>query len=127
MILKCLGIGVLALSTVSVLRNLMPSLVPFVIGACGIVITFICLEHSEGSLGYYYDLCTSRGYDDYFAVLLKGLGITFIVNTGSELCRDCGQGQLASYLEFAAKTGILAIAFPMIKSLIELSEGIMLT
>ncbi len=126
MIFKCLGIALLGICISRVIKNLLPSLSPFVICGCGIIIIGICLAESEGSIGYYYSICTESGYSDYFSVMLKGLGVSFIANIGTELCRDCGEGQLAGYLEFGAKTEILVLAFPLVKSLIEMSETIIL-
>lgn len=126
MILKCLGIAMLGICISRVLKSILPSLSPFVICGCGIIITGLCLSQSEGSIGYYYSVCTNSGYSDYFGVMLKGLGVSFIANIGTELCRDCGEGQLAGYLEFCAKTEILVLAFPLVKNLIEMSETIIL-
>lgn len=126
MILKCIGIAILGIAVSSVMKNFLPSLVPFTVCGCGLAIIAICLENSNGLFGYYYELCNSRGYTEYFNVMVKGLGISFIANTGCDMCRDCGEGQLASYLEFAGKTEILVIAFPLIRNLVEISEEIML-
>ena len=127
MIFKCLGVAVIAVLISAVLRNVLPSILPFVGWAAGILILLLCIEENRSSINYYYELCTGSGYGDYFEVMLKGLGVAFLSNIGCDLCRDCGEAQLASKVEFAAKTEILVIALPLVKSLIELSEKILVT
>ena len=127
MIIKCVGIAMLSLCICAVLRTAMPSLIPFVGGASGLVMVIICLDQSKGSIGYYYDLCVNSGYGDYYKVMLKGLGVAYIANIGCDLCKDCGEVQLASRIEFSAKIEILVISLPLVKNLIELSESIMIS
>lgn len=126
MIIKCIGIAILGICLSLTIKSIAPVFTPFIICSSSIVIIMLCLIESDAYIQYYYELCTQCGYSDYFKVMLKGLGVAFIANIGCELCRDSGEAQLASGIELAAKAEILAVAFPLIKKLIEMSKEIMM-
>ncbi len=52
-------------------------------------------------------------------LVIKVLGIAFIVKYGGELCRDAGESALAAKLEMGGKIILLSLALPVIKSLFE--------
>lgn len=51
----------------------------------------------------------------YLSPVLKITGIAYIVQIGSELCRDSGENALASGVETAGKIAITVIALPIAK------------
>lgn len=126
MIIKCIGTVALSLCLVSVLKNVFPSIVPFVITASGVVVLAICFTESREGISYYYRLCTSCGYGDYYKIMLKGVGVAFLSGIACDLCRDCNEAQLANKIEFAAKLEIMIIALPLIEKLIGFSESILM-
>ena len=56
----------------------------------------------------------------YIQVLLKMIGIAYIAEFGSELCRDAGFGAVAGQIEFFGKLMLLAVSMPVIQNLIAL-------
>lgn len=61
----------------------------------------------------------------YLNVLLKIIGIAYIAEFGSEICKDAGEIAIASKIELAAKVIIVVLAVPIITSLLELIIRIM--
>ncbi len=127
MILKYLGIAVLTLCLCCAMRAFMPGITPFVVGTAGILVLSLCIGENKTGLDYYYSLCADTGYGEYFKVMLKGLGVGVISGIGCDLCRDCGEEQLVSRLEFAAKTEILMLSLPLVKSIIETGKSILIS
>ncbi len=126
MIIKVIGLCVIALTASAALKSTLPKLVPFMIFSAGLAIFLFSLNDAKEALGYFYDMCDSNQYGDYFKVMLKGLGVAYLSCIGSDMCRDCGEAGLAGRIELASKIEILLIAFPLIKNLIELSENILI-
>ena len=126
MIIKIIGLSLIALSASVILKTTEPKLVPFIVFSAGVAIFTYMFGGIKESLEYFYDICRTNKYGDYFKVMLKGLGVAYISSIGSDLCRDCGETGLASRIELAAKLEILIIAFPLVKGLIELSESILM-
>ena len=61
----------------------------------------------------------------YTATLLKALGITLAAQFGAELCRDAGEGALASKLELAGRAELMLLALPLIRELTALAAAMM--
>ncbi len=60
----------------------------------------------------------------YVQILLKMLGITYIAEFGSGLCRDAGYGAVGGQIEFYGKLMLLAVSMPIIENLVEVITGI---
>ena len=50
----------------------------------------------------------------YLQTILKIIGIAYIAEFGSQVCRDAGEGAVANKIEFAAKVLIMVMAVPII-------------
>ncbi|MDD6035374.1 MAG: SpoIIIAC/SpoIIIAD family protein [Lachnospiraceae bacterium] len=57
--------------------------------------------------------------DGYLRILLKILGISYLAEFGSALCKDAGQSAIGGQIELVGKLAILAISMPVITSLFE--------
>ena len=126
MIVKAIGISVITLVMCSVLKNNVPKIVPFIVFAAGICILIPYIKELGGAVEYFNDICDTCSFGDYFKVMLKGLGIAYLSCIGADMCRDCGENQLANRIELAAKTEILVLSLPLVKELIDLSESILI-
>ena len=61
----------------------------------------------------------------YITTLLKIIGIAYIAEFGAEICKDAGEGAIASKIELAGKVIIVVLAVPIITSLLDLIIKIM--
>lgn len=55
----------------------------------------------------------------YLATILKIIGIAYIAEFGSQVCRDAGEAALAAKVEFAAKILVLVLAVPIVVAVLE--------
>ena len=62
----------------------------------------------------YFD---SSGY--YIKLILKMIGITYICEFGTQVCKDVGQGAIASQVEMFGKIMVLVTGLPIILAIIE--------
>lgn len=63
--------------------------------------------------------------EDFLTVMLKVLGISIITEIAVSMCRDSGESALATVLEIAGKSAVIAMSLPIIKKLLEISIGFM--
>lgn len=56
---------------------------------------------------------------EYIQVILKMLGITYIAQFASDVCKDCGYGNLATQITLFGKLTILALSMPILLALLE--------
>ena len=62
----------------------------------------------------YFD---SSGY--YIKLILKMVGITYLSEFGTQICKDAGQGALAAQLEMFGKILVLITGLPIVLAIIE--------
>lgn len=55
----------------------------------------------------------------YLATIFKIIGISYIAEFGAQVCRDAGQGAVATKVEFAAKVLVMVLAIPIIVAVLE--------
>lgn len=61
--------------------------------------------------------------DTYISALIKSLGICYITEFSSQICRDNGSASVACQIEFAGKIVILGLAVPIYSDIIEMVSG----
>lgn len=57
--------------------------------------------------------------EGYLTILLKILGISYLAEFGSALCKDAGQAAVAGQIEIVGKLAILVLSMPVVTSLFE--------
>ena len=62
---------------------------------------------------------------DSIAVLLKCLGLALLTQTTADLCRDAGEGAIASKVELVGKAEILLLCLPMLGELLRLTGEVL--
>ena len=55
----------------------------------------------------------------YLEVLLKMIGITYIAEFSSGICKDAGYGSLGSQIEIFGKVSVLAVSMPILLALLD--------
>ena len=71
-------------------------------------------------IGSYIDLNAG-----YLGTMLKMIGITYIAEFSSGICRDAGYQSIAAQVELFGKTAVLLAGMPVFLSLIETISGFM--
>ncbi|MBO5747142.1 MAG: hypothetical protein J6S13_08675 [Clostridia bacterium] len=82
--------------------------------AGGTVLIFLVVALKE-ILGSIADIFDKSGLDKgVFKLVLKALGLCYLSEFASDVCRDFGQTSLAAKVELAGKISIIALTFPLI-------------
>ncbi|MFR8548949.1 MAG: SpoIIIAC/SpoIIIAD family protein [Lachnospiraceae bacterium] len=93
-----------------------------------IVTCMLIIFYSVTKLSGVFELLnTLSGYfsqqKDYFRILLKIIGITYVADFAGNICRDAGYAAIAGQIEIFGKISILAISSPIILALLETIYG----
>lgn len=59
------------------------------------------------------------GNTEFLHILLRIVGITYISDLTSGICKECGYGVLAGQVTVAGKMGVLLAGFPIFMNLLE--------
>ena len=86
----------------------------------GILVFILVLGKMGTIINLFRDLTRSARVDElYLTTLLKILGIAYIAEFGAQICRDAGEGTIASKVEMAGKVLILLLALPIFAAVLE--------
>ena len=55
----------------------------------------------------------------YIAMILKMIGVTYVAEFASNICKDCGYQTIAGQIELFAKLSILVLGMPVILAFME--------
>lgn len=119
-----LKIAMLAVSGVLLalmLKQTKPEYSVFLSMAVCICIFLYLLGRLQTVLGYLQQLQEQVKIDGvWLDTILKMLGITYITQFASDICKDAGYSAISSQIELFARVSILFLSFPVLLALVEL-------
>ena len=126
-VMRIVGIGLIGAILSILLRNskpefsmLIPVVVSFTVLACAM--TYLIRITEELSR-----MASSAGINSsYMRIVIKVIGISYLVCITAELCKDAGENAIAAKIELGGKLIILAMAIPIINSLLNLVKEIIM-
>ncbi len=102
------------------LRQTKPEYSVFISMAVCICIFLYLLSRMQAVFGYLDQLRAQVPVDGiYLDTILKMLGITYITQFASDLCKDAGYSAISSQIELFARVSILFLSFPVLLALVE--------
>ncbi len=124
-IFKVAGIGLAAASIAVFIKNLRPEISVQISLVAAIIIFAAGLPYLKGIILMLEDIAEKTHIDKtYIKLVLKVIGVAYIVQFASELCTDAGETSIASKIEFAGKVIIMTLSMPAVYSLMEMLENI---
>lgn len=63
--------------------------------------------------------------DGYVKILLKLIGISFLCEFTSNICKDAGSPSIAKQIEFIGKLSILIVGLPILKALLSMIQNLL--
>lgn len=57
--------------------------------------------------------------DSYYRILIKIIGITYLSEFASDLCKDAGHASVGTFVELAGKLSIMAVSMPVLLALLD--------
>lgn len=87
--------------------------------ACGIII-FFGISKLEVVINLLNELINKTGINkEFFKILIKITGIAYLIDFGSNICKDVGESAIASKVDFAGKIIIITMSLPILTTLLE--------
>lgn len=113
-IFKVIGVGIIAAMLASFLKPQRPEIAMLIIICAGVVIFSITVPYINSLFSVFRDISAQAGIEsNYLAVVIKIIGIAYVAQISSEICRDAGQGSVAIKIEIAAKLIIVVMSIPV--------------
>jgi stage III sporulation protein AD len=118
--IQIVAFGLIATVLAVVIRGQRPEMAMALSVAAGVVIFLMMLGRIGSVVEIIRDLSDRAGVSAiYLGTILKIVGIAYIAEFGSQICRDAGEGALAAKVEFAAKVLIMVLAVPILVAVLQ--------
>lgn len=124
-VIKLCGIAVIGVCAALIMRAAKSELAMPVGVITGIIILASAISSMYPIVAFAEEISRENSYSLYFSTVLKALGIGIAAQTAADICRDSGEGAVASKLEFAAKVGILLLGLPVVREILSLTQKIL--
>jgi stage III sporulation protein AD len=120
--LKTALLGILTIIIATAMRQGKAEYATFVSLTGSILIAFIAVRILDSITGSLERLEKVLHPDmEYVALLMKMIGVTYLSEFASSLCRDAGYSAVAGQIELVGKLTILTIGMPIVLALFELT------
>src|SRR5574344_824235 len=124
-IFKVVGFAIFAVLLVLILKNQRPAIALVLSIFAGISIMLFAVYELSKVIDVLNDLIDKSGVNkEFLLIILKVIGIAYIVEFGKNICEDAGQSAIATKLEMAGKVVIVVLTIPIITSLVNVLVGL---
>lgn len=119
-ILKIAALAISGVMLALMLKQLKPEYSMIIGMAVCICIFIYVLSKLQVVLGYLKQLEAILHVDSmYLDIILKMLGITYITQFASDICKDAGYSAVSNQIELFAKVSVLFLSFPVLMTLVK--------
>lgn len=119
-ILPIVAIGLVAAFIIVIIKQQRPEFAMYLSVAVGVLIFGLMLDKIVAIFTVLKDLATQAKINMvYMGTVLKIVGIAYIAEFGAQICRDAGEGAVASKIEFAAKILVMILAIPILVAILD--------
>ena len=119
-ILKIIGICFIALTSIIILKQYKPEFALYISLISGIIIIFLVFDKLGNIINLLKNISSKSGVNsEFLKLLLKMTGIAFVTEFAINICKDSGEGAIASKIEIGSKIIIISMSIPIISNLLE--------
>ena len=123
--IKICGIVLCSLIICVVFKSIKSEYSLFIRLAITVALSLISLSIIYPILSYVDKISKGAAIYEYLPLLIKSMGIAFAVQITSDICKDAGEHALGERVCLFGRAEILVISLPLIKSLFQLCEKLL--
>lgn len=125
-IMKIVIIGVIATILAVILKEEKPEIALQVSIVTGLMIFIFVVTKLNSVIAVMKYFASKTNIDLlYFSTILKVIALAYITEFGAQVCRDAGEGSIASKIELAGKVLIMILAVPILAALLDVVSRLM--
>lgn len=118
--MQLVGIAMLSTILCIVIRKDRPEMANFVAITAGIIILLSVVMKLNFIIEGIESLANKVNIPSmYISLIIKLIGICYIIEFAVSLCNDCGEKNIATKLEFGGKIIIMTMSFPILLSIVD--------
>ena len=120
-VIKIIGIALIALVIIILIKQYKPEFAIYISLLTGVLILIFVMDKLTGIINLLQTMTSKASINSTFLVILiKITGIAFLSEFAVSICKDSGEGALASKIEMGSKIIIISMSIPIISNLLEI-------
>lgn len=120
-IIKIIGIALVALIIIILLKQYKPEFTIYISLLTGVLILILVMDELTGIMNLIQTIASKSSINQQFlTILIKITGIAFLSEFAVSICKDSGEGAIASKIELGSKIIIISMSIPILSSLLEI-------
>ena len=120
-VIKIIGIALIALIIIILLKQYRPEFAVYISLLTGVLILVLVMDQLAGIISLLQSLANKTSVNmTFLSLLIKITGIAFPSEFAVSICKDSGEGAIASKIEIGSKIVIISMSIPIISSLLEI-------
>lgn len=124
-VIKIVGFGIFALFLILTIKEQRKDIALILSIAAGVGLLLFSLDKISIVVNMLDDLILKSGINkDFFVIIVKVTGISYIIEFARNICIDAGESSIATKLEIAGKVIIVTLSLPLISALVDCLSNI---
>ena len=120
-VMQLVGIAIISTTLCLVIKKDRPEIAMFIGILTGIAILLAVIFKLNFIIESIQNLAERANIPSmYITLIIKLIGIAYLMEFAIQLCKDCGEGNIASKLEFGGKIIVMTMSFPILLSIVEM-------
>ncbi len=125
LVFKIIGIGICGTVLALTVKQYRPELAIAVPVLSAAAILLLCGPYLSSVLTMFQNIAEESGIDTaYVKIVIKIIGVAYICQFASDICKDAGESSIAGKIELGGKVVIITLSMPIIYGLLELTSKI---
>lgn len=119
--MQLVGVAIIATTLCLVIKKDRPEMANFIAIITGVIILLSVIFKLNFIIEGIQNLANKANIPNiYISLIIKLIGIAYIMEFAIQLCNDCGEQNIASKLEFGGKIIVMTMSFPILLSIVEM-------
>lgn len=119
--MQLIGIAIISTTLCLIIKKDRPEMAMFIAILTGIIILLSVIFKLNFIIESIQSLAQKANIPSvYITLIIKLIGIAYLMEFAIQLCNDCGEKSIASKLEFGGKVIVMTMSFPILLSIVEM-------
>lgn len=120
-IMQIIGVALVSTTLCLVIKKDRPEIANFIAIITGVIILLSVMFKLNFIVEGIGELANKANIPTmYISLIIKLIGIAYLIEFAISLCKDCGENNIASKLEFGGKIVVMSMSFPILISIVEM-------
>ena len=119
-VIKVIGIGLVAMISIIIIKQYKPEFSINISLIAGVIILYMNMGELKNVINLLQSITNKSGVNmKFLSLLLKITGIAILTEFAISICKDAGEGAIASKVEIGSKVIIISMSIPIISNLLD--------